>query len=176
MLFKYIGFSKLYPDDDDKAHQLSEPEDQEYFGIGSRSARFTINMVIGIVYGTLCPPMNVLCWINFYVCRLVYGYVIPFAECKKPDLGGPFWVDMLKHMFIANIIYCIVMCGVLSLRAEMSGFQPVTIAAPSLIYVLYKYSRFERAFSWEELPIPEAMKHDMKDSDKRHLKGDYVQE
>merc|ERR1719201_192516 len=40
MLFKYIGFSQLYPDDDDMAHKLSEPEDQDYFGMGSRSARF----------------------------------------------------------------------------------------------------------------------------------------
>merc|ERR1712007_309100 len=120
-LIKYLGLrNTLYSDDDDKAHQLSEPEDQDYFGMGSRSARFTINMVIGIVYGTLCPPMNVLCWMNFYCCRLFYGYLIPFAETKKPDLGGPFWVESLKHLFVGNIIYCIVMCGVLSARAELS--------------------------------------------------------
>merc|ERR1719221_368793 len=177
MLFKYIAFGKLYPDDeegDDMAHKLSEPEDQDYFGIGSRSARFTINMVIGVVYGTLCPPMNFLCWVNFYCCRLFYGYLIPFAETKKPDLGGVYWVDMLKHLFIAQIIYCVVMCGVLSQRAEMTGFQPVTIAGPSLIYVVYKYSKFERAFSWEELPITEVV-HGSKGK-KRHLDGDYVQE
>merc|ERR1719356_1773506 len=172
MLFKYLGFQKLYPDDDDTAHKLSEPEDQDYFGMGSRSARFTINMVIGVVYGTLCPPMNVLCWINFYICRLVYGYLIPFAESKKPDLGGPFWVEQLKHLFVANIIYCIVMCGVLSHRAELTGFQPVTIAAPSLIYVLWSYNRFERAFSWEELPLPEVIPKNPKKDEASKEKGE----
>merc|ERR1719199_2034312 len=179
MLSKYLAFKQLQPDTDEgreEARKLSEPEDQDYYGMGSRSARFTINMVIGIVYGTLCPPMNVLCWMNFFLCRLFYGYLIPFAESKKPDLGGPFWVEQLKHLFVANIIYCIVMCGVLSNRAEMTGFQPVTIAAPSLIYVVWSYNRFERAFSWEELPIPELLDKAEKYKDSRRtLDGDYVQ-
>merc|ERR1719262_98856 len=106
-LGKFIGLTKLY--DQEEAREMSEPEDQDYYGMGSRSARFTINMVIAIVYGTLCPPMNVLCWMNFFICRLVYGYLIPFAETKKPDLGGVFWVDALQHLYVGNIIYCIVM-------------------------------------------------------------------
>ena len=44
------------PEED--ALKMTEPEDQDYYGIGSHSARFTINMVLGIVYGTLCPPMD----------------------------------------------------------------------------------------------------------------------
>ena len=102
---------QIMPEED--ALKAAEPEDQDYYGIGSRSARFTINMGLGIVYGTLCPPMNLLCWLNFFFCRLFYGYLIPFAETKKPDLGGPFWVEQLKHLFVGNIPYCIVMCGVL---------------------------------------------------------------
>merc|ERR1719392_280255 len=115
MLAKFFAFSALY--EEEEARKKSEPEDQDYYGIGSRSARFTINLVLGVVYGTLCPPMNVLCWVNFYLCRLFYGYLIPFAESKKPDLGGPFWVESLKHLFVANIIYCIGMFGVLHQRA-----------------------------------------------------------
>jgi len=105
MLIKYLGFRQLY--DDDMAFKLSEPEDQDYYGMGSRSARFTINMVIGVVYGTLCPPMTILVFVNFYTCRFVYGYLIVFQETKKPDLGGAFWVSSLKHMFVGNIIYCV---------------------------------------------------------------------
>jgi hypothetical protein len=81
MLFKYLMFSKIMEEED--ARKKSEPEDQDYYGIGSRSARFTINMVIGVVFGTLSPPINALCWMNFAICRLVYGYLIPFAEQKK---------------------------------------------------------------------------------------------
>lgn len=35
-----------------------------------RSARFTINMLIAIIFGTLSPLMYLLAWINFYLCTL----------------------------------------------------------------------------------------------------------
>merc|ERR1719456_1508832 len=94
ILGKYLAFRQLLGEEEGKAK--SEPEDQDYYGIGSRSARFTINLCIGIIYGTLSPPINVLTFINFAVCRVVYGYLCVYAEKKKPDLGGTFWVGMLK--------------------------------------------------------------------------------
>merc|ERR1719195_1035611 len=106
-LIKYQAFSKIYGEED--ARGMAEPEDQDYYGIGSRSARFTINMVIAIVFGTLCPWISPLAFINFAACRLYYGYLIPFAETKKPDLGGVFWVHMLKHLHIGSLIYILVM-------------------------------------------------------------------
>merc|ERR1719356_83483 len=151
MLFKYLGFQQLYPDDDDMAFKLSEPEDQDYYGMGSRSARFTINMVIGVVYGTLCPPMNVLCWVNFYICRLVYGYLIPFAETKKPDLGGIFFVTQLRHLFIGLMLYAILMTGVLWHRAAGPG--PMVCTAPALGFVWFAMRRFDNHFAWEQLPF-----------------------
>merc|ERR1719198_2821052 len=136
MLSKFKVFNALY--EEEEARAMSEPEDQDYYGIGSRSARFTINMVLGIVFGTLSPPINLLAWINFAVCRVVYGYLIPFAEQKKPDIGGAFYVDSLKHIFVALIIYVIVMGGVLSGRADIeSGLSPACIASPALIYVIW---------------------------------------
>ena len=51
--------------------------------MGGRSARWAIFMTIGIVYGTLSPPINVLCFINFAVSRIAYGYLMVFAETKK---------------------------------------------------------------------------------------------
>merc|ERR1719329_1804186 len=169
---KYLSFSKMY--DEETALAKSEPEDQDYYGIGSRNARFTINMVIGIVYGTLSPPINLLSWIEFALCRLFYGYLIPFAEIRKPDLGGVFWVDCLKHLFSGTIIYCVVMIGVISGRAEMSGFTPTCIVAPTLIYVIMSMRRFENAFNWEELPITKVVNPD-KNVKIRSLEGSYTQ-
>merc|ERR1719198_1785306 len=106
-LTKFLGFRKLYTEKE--AREMSEPEDQDYYGMGSRSARFTINMSIAIVYGTLSPPVMMLTLINFCICRLVYGYLIPFAESKKPDTGGAFYVSQLKHLFVALGIYAVMM-------------------------------------------------------------------
>merc|ERR1719356_407828 len=119
-LGKFIMFKKLY-DTEEEARQASEPEDQDYYGMGSRSARFTINLAIPIVFGTLSPPTMILGLINFCVCRLYYGYLIPFAETKKPDTGGHFFVFQLKHIFAALGLYAVMMTGVLYGRAETSG-------------------------------------------------------
>lgn len=153
-LIKYIIFGNM--SGWDKAKELSEPEDQDYYGMGSRSARFTINLCIGIVYGTLSPPITVLTFINFAVCRLVYGYLMCFAESKKPDSGGAFFVHQLKHVFWGNAIYCMTMTGVLLGRAETSG--PGIIAAISLPYVLWSRVRFNTKYEWERLPLHQAIK------------------
>merc|ERR1719163_1884015 len=170
ILGKYLAFSKLVGEDE--AKKMAEPEDQDYYGMGSRSARFTINLCIGIVYGTLCPPMNLLCWINFYICRAVYGYLCPFAETRKADLGGAFFHSSLKHLFTGNIIYCVLMIGVLGRRAETWG--PVIVAAPSLFYVIWSMNRFDKKFSWEYLSYKKAVDCD-KDKIKRPQGIDYNQ-
>merc|ERR1719158_786400 len=130
-LSKWFGFGVLF--EPEEARRMSEPEDQDYYGLGSRSARFTINLVIGIVYGTLSPTVALLAAMNFFCCRVFYGYLIPFAETKKPDLGGVFWVTKLEHCFIGNCIYCILMTGVLFGRAPTA--IPGIAVSPTIFYV-----------------------------------------
>jgi len=168
-LSKFLGFRNIY--EEEEARGKAEPEDQDYYGLGSRSARFTINMVIGIVYSTLSPTVALLAWVNFACCRLFYGYLIPYAETKKPDLGGPFWVTKLEHVFIGNVIYCILMVGVLFGRAPTP--YPGMIIAPSIFYVIWSLGRFQTAFSWENLPFEVVAEH--AEVKKRAMKGSYIQ-
>jgi len=182
VLMRYVPLAKWFMFrgagyDDETSRQMSEPEDQDYYGIGSRSARMTINVCIGVIFGTLSPPINLLTFIEFCICRLVYGYLIPFAETKKPDLGGVFWVQSLRHIFVGNIIYCVVMIGVLLGRAATCG--PGILATPSLFYVIYSMKKFERSFCWEKLPF-EQLKADWGQGGgtSKHQKkavGEYVQ-
>lgn len=154
MVSKFKIFSELYDKEED-ARAAAEPEDQDYYGMGSRSARFTINMIIGIVFSTMSPPIAVLTFFNFAICRVVYGYLIPFAETKKADLGGVFWVEQLKHLFVGLIIYCVCMCGVLGGRSPLiHGVSAGHITAPALIVVVLASQRFEKAFAWHALPLP----------------------
>jgi hypothetical protein len=170
-LSKFEAFKKLYDDPED-ARKKAEPEDQDYYGLGSRSARFTINMVIGIVYSTLSPTVALLAAMNFFCCRVFYGYLIPFAETKKPDLGGVFWVTSLEHIFIGNCIYCILMTGVLFGRAPTP--VPGIAVAPTIFYVLWSLGRFKEAFSWENLPF-EAVADETEKVVKRSMQGEYTQ-
>mmetsp|Transcript_97 Transcript_97/g.238 ORF Transcript_97/g.238 Transcript_97/m.238 type:complete len:760 (-) Transcript_97:181-2460(-) len=150
-LAKYKVALKIW--DEAGAKQVAEPEDQDYYGMGGRSARWAIFMTIGIVYGTLSPPINVLCFINFAVSRIAYGYLMVFAETKKPDLGGVFFVKQMEHMNVALIIYGILMTGVLMQRAATYG--PGMIAAGALVYAFYSNACFHDKFNWEKLPFEE---------------------
>merc|ERR1740138_683466 len=119
--FKYRGQEFLNRHEPEEkrnkiAHDLAEPEDQDYYGMGSRSARFTIMLVISIVFCTLSPLMLVLAFINFAFCRIAYGYLFNFAEIVKADLGGPFFVSQLKHIQQCLFIYITLMAGVLFYR------------------------------------------------------------
>jgi len=150
-LLKFIAFRKLYDEKD--ASDMAEPEDQAYYGIGSRNARHVTNLLIGIVFCTLCPPITILVWINFFVCRLVYGYLIVFAETKKPDLGGDFWVTSLRHIYAGLLIYVALMCGVLYGRA--ANGKPATLAGVAFLYTFRSYYRFSLGFTWKKLPFSE---------------------
>ena len=153
-LTKYVALSKIVSEE--TADKMSEPEDQDYYGKGSRSGRWTINLVIGIVYGTLSPPMNVVVFMCFWVQRnLSYGWLIPFAETRKPDSGGYFWVQMCKHTYYGLMIYWMLMVGVFSNRAD--GPVPSVIAALSGLLILWYFRRFHIKYAWEKLPYSEVV-------------------
>jgi len=171
-LFKFVALQRLFNDED--ARKMAEPEDQDFYGIGSRSARWTTNLIIGIVFSTLSPPIAVVTFINFAIARLVYGYLIPFAETRKADLGGACWVQCLHHLFIGLGIYVVLMTGVLWRQAGSHG--PALMAAPALLYVLLAYRRFNTEFKWERLPFSELVREEQEDF-KGHVKDGtkYVQ-
>lgn len=147
LLWRFMG--ELEPG----AKEMAEPEDQDYYGIGSRSARFTVILLVGIIFSTLSPLIAILCLVLFCLCRLFYGYLIVYAETKKPDLGGVFFFTMLQHLLMGTGIYVVLMLGVLLTRARSKA--PLLIALPALGYLIYSYKRFSENFVWNELPYKE---------------------
>lgn len=167
-VFKFLMFKGIF--DNEKAAKMSEPEDQDYYGLGSRNARFSIMMSIGIIFGTLCPPICVLAFLNFFMCRLVYGFLIPFAETRKPDLGGEFFVQACFHLFVANFVYVFLMAGVLANGA--STYTPALVVLCAIPYVVWSMVRFKTQFNYETLPFAAHLKSDRTP---RESRGVYIQ-
>merc|ERR1719379_1473742 len=113
-LGKYKAWSLVYGEE--KGKEKSEPEDQDYYGLGSRSARFCFMLVLCLNFASLSPLITLLGWINFWMCRKVYGYLCVYAETRKPDLGGVFYVSQLNHVQEGLFIYIVLMSGVLTMR------------------------------------------------------------
>jgi len=131
----------------------AEPEDQDYYGIGSRSARFGFMLTLVLAFCSLSPLIVILGWVNFWVCRKVYGYLCVFCEKKKPDLGGVFYVSQLTHIQEGMFIYIILMAGVLLERSATR--TPGLIAASALIFQRVAYGRFFTSNRWESLTFQE---------------------
>jgi len=148
-LTKYLGIKNMLGEE--RAVELAEPEDQDYYGIGSRSARWAFNLVVALVFCSLCPLITVLTFVDFLICRIHYGYLTIFAETRKHDLGGPFFVQQLWHVQCGLILYVCLMTGIMIRRAGHWG--PCFIVASSLGYVLYSLYRFQTAFKWKHLPF-----------------------
>merc|ERR1719181_2372362 len=136
-LMKYWSFRQLF--DDETARQMSEPEDQDYYGIGSRNARFNNNMIIALIFCSLSPLITVITLINFALCRVIYGYLMICAETRKPDLGGVFFVSAMKHLQGCLFIYIVLMVGVLHKRGPSydGHFGPGFFASLSLVYYIW---------------------------------------
>mmetsp|Transcript_2271 Transcript_2271/g.4133 ORF Transcript_2271/g.4133 Transcript_2271/m.4133 type:complete len:767 (-) Transcript_2271:101-2401(-) len=148
-LFKYLGFRKVCSEE--RARQAAEPEDQDFYGMGSRSARHTLVVVIGLIFCTITPAMAPLAFLNAFACRVVYGYLVVYAETRKPDLGGEFWCTQLRHIQQGLGIYIVLMVGVLLQRSTSSG--PAVIAGSSSVAWLIRYRRFDHKFHIDSLRI-----------------------
>jgi len=179
-LIKYLFFLSFH--DEEQAKKLAEPEDQDYYGIGARSARFTVNMLIGIIFSTLSPLIAILTLILFYICRLFYGYLVVFAEDRKPDLGGMFYVTALRHLMIGLCVYNLLMIGVLSPSpiGRAASSIPMFIALPSIFYTVYCYFHFSNGFMWLDLPFEEFVFHqdEMKriDNGLRYIQDEFMED
>lgn len=149
---RYLFYKIILRKED--ADKISEPEDQAYDGIGARSARFSIYLVIAIVFCTLSPLMCLLGALGFGMCRISYGFLVVFAEIPKPDLGGAFWVQKLHHCFMALYIYVSLMLGVLFTRC---GWGPCLVVLPCFLYVTWSWREFVITHKWEVLPFEEAV-------------------
>lgn len=148
-LIKFLALRKVC-NTEERAKVLAEPEDQDYYGMGSRSARFTLMLLIGLVFGTICPLIHVVVFWNFAVCRIIYGYLIQYAENPKSDMGGVHWCMQLDHLQIGLLIYLIMMTGILLERAESKG--PGILSAVSFLWWFIQYRRYKVKFRWEKLP------------------------
>jgi len=156
-LIKYMLLARIYGRDD--AKEMSEPEDQDYYGLGSRSARWSFLCTTGLVYCTISPIMTVFAFVHFAFCRLVYGYLFVYAETKKPGLGGAFWVIMLRQTQQGLFIFVILMIGVLLQRAESP--LPGVFAACSFLPLTYTYRMYLQV-RWEVLEFVDVKEYDEK--------------
>lgn len=151
-LMKFISFGALYTEGD--AKEMAEPEDQDYYGIGAKSANFTIFMLICIVFGTMSPVLPMVGCLTMLLCKLVNCHLAVFAETQKPDLGGPFWVTQMKHLLFGTMIYCTLMGGVVYDRCNSRA--PAAIIFFAFLYMAWHLYRFDHKFQWEHLPIVDA--------------------
>jgi hypothetical protein len=157
-LLKYWYYRGRYSER--KAVSYAEPEDQDYFGIGARSARWTLDLVVALVFCSVSPLINALTLIGMFMCRVNHGYLSVFAETRKADLGGPFFVQQLWHTQFGVALYALLMCGIFIMRAR--SMWPPIIAMSALVYCVFCMLRFRETFAWEHLPFevvctPEAM-------------------
>jgi hypothetical protein len=153
-LVKFVLFRIIYPEAE--ARVMAEPEDQDYYGIGARSARFSINMAIGLVFSTISLLIAVFGCFTFTVNRLLYGYLIPFAECRKNDIGGVFWSTQLNHILYALVIYCSLMTGIFSLQEGNDSFidwVPCVMGTLALGYTIFLCCQFNARFRWQQQPV-----------------------
>jgi len=135
----------------ERAKELSEPEDQDYNGMGGRTARVTLILATGLIFSTVIPLILPLTCLFFFISRFTYGYLMAFAETKKVDLGGVFWCQALKHMQNSMLIYVVMMSGICYMQA--ATWYPFWISVSSMAYCYTARMSFEYDLLWESLPF-----------------------
>mmetsp|Transcript_49267 Transcript_49267/g.77920 ORF Transcript_49267/g.77920 Transcript_49267/m.77920 type:complete len:822 (-) Transcript_49267:8-2473(-) len=133
-----------------KAKELSEPENQDCYGMGARSAETALLLAVAIVYCSLSPIICIPALITLGIGRVIYGYLLVYAETRKPDSGGLFWHEQLQQIHAMLVLYILVMIGVVSYRSQSRWIILLVVA--SLPYQIYRYYLFQSSFHMESLP------------------------
>ncbi|CAE7757141.1 unnamed protein product [Symbiodinium necroappetens] len=159
--------------DPSEARKASEPEDQDSDGMGARMAKITLHIVVASVFASCCPLILIFAWLYCTIGSLSYGYLLIYAETKKPDMGGSFWVKSLRHLFAGLAIYVLLMVGLLSRACGPSREAPL-VAALALLALGLGFHRFS-ALSWETLPFEAIVEVDLADRERGKHHGNYWQ-
>jgi len=160
-LFLFLSFRSAMSDED--ARLFAEPENKVSSGIGSRTASISLEVAIGFAFCQFTPLIAIFVFLDLAFCRLFYCYLLVFAEAKKPDLGGYFWVSQLEFAFVGLTVYCLFMNGILFQRSAkwsngLLAYGPSFIGFIGLCYLVYSWYRFHRAFVWEQLILEDIVK------------------
>lgn len=149
--------------DEERARELAEPEDQDYYGMGARSAKMTLLLTIVIVFSSICPLMCSMGYLLFLMSRLQYKYLFVYAESYKSCLGGDHFVTQLEHIHFALYLYIFVMVGILMRKG--SSYCEVAICVGSLGIHYWSMQKFRRDFgqTWLSLPFRELASEDDED-------------
>jgi len=166
-LFLFLSFRNAMSDED--ARLFAEPENKVSSGIGSRTASISLEVAIGFAFCQFSPLISVLVFLDLALCRLYYGYLLLYAEAKKTDLGGYFWVSQLEFVFVGLTVYCLFMSGILFQRSAewtnvFMAYGPAFMGFIALCYLAYSWYRFDRAFKWEQLTLEDVVKGGPADS------------
>lgn len=154
---QYLWYTLVSGMSSEKAREAGEPEDQDSFGLGARFGKVALIMTLALVFSTVMPLITLFAFIYFFLCNICYAYLLVFAETRKPDLGGAFWIVSLRHILFALIVYVTLMVGILSsTSADASGRSPgryPAVAIAPVFLVLFLAWRRLGQLNWEILPF-----------------------
>lgn len=154
-LLRFWRLQKQFDEDD--AIFWSE-QDEGYNGMGGRTARLNIQLGLVMVWGVCSPLLYVLGIVNFAISWLFQGYLMFYAERRKPDTGGYFWDVQLKQ---ANAILVPFYLMSLLLLTRATSWLPLLVALPAGLMMLSQYSQYSKDFGeWNEPPLDQLLEPD----------------
>jgi len=153
MLTRYLNLLRFFMHrrrhEESRARTLAEPEDQDWDGIGARCARASLVAASVLVFCTESPPICIFGLVYFVLGRIYYGYLVVFAETRKPDLGGVFWTAQLRHLRQGLFLYVVLMVEIL--RRPEAARGPSFLAGGSLAIMLFMSFPLKGYDDWEHV-------------------------
>merc|ERR1719333_1415726 len=119
-------------------------------------------MVVAITLCSVSPLITLVGIVYLFFSRLSHSYLCVFAETRKADLGGVFWVAQLRHLSQGLLIYILLMTSILMERSKRSSLcfrswctwelpWEAIVAASTLVYWVAWNHRFQHTLQWETL-------------------------
>lgn len=173
-MLKFYFYNRVCGFGVQEAKEYSEPEDPACSGMGAKMAMVVLTSAITFVFCSCSPMILAFTFVYFQVSQLVHGFLLLRSESKKPDLGGLFWMQAIRHLLYVLLLYVLLMTGVLHLLSKQDdSFGPPAMTLASLSGLLWAKERID-SLAFETLPLEEVEKSS-RSKKKTELDGAYLQ-
>lgn len=153
ILLKYFFLRMYYCEE--TAEEYARAKREQCNNVGQRTAKLSLFLCVALVFSTLAPLILIFSLIDMLVARVVYGYLVGFAEKGTADLGGVFWVTQLGQVQLGLATFVMLETGVLIESCDSN--LPWLLVLPALFFVMATFYDLPARYMWRTLPMCKAM-------------------
>eukprot|EP00928_Gymnodinium_smaydae_P037733 TRINITY_DN26153_c0_g1_i1.p1 TRINITY_DN26153_c0_g1~~TRINITY_DN26153_c0_g1_i1.p1 ORF type:complete len:757 (+),score=50.91 TRINITY_DN26153_c0_g1_i1:77-2347(+) len=139
------------------AKKYAEPEDQDEYGVGHRTAKSSLVLNLMLMYSSTAPLLTFPALAFFVTCKTTTPYLNVFAETVQSESGGSIVVTAVWQIACGLVLS---LCNAVGSLIARERYVEAAALAPLFFYICYSYRNITNVYwldlAYEDLAMTKA--------------------